>query len=153
MSQENVKLHYRALDAVNRHDIEALIALMDDEVEAVSALVAIEGGYHGHDGMRIWWENLLEAFPDFATEVVEVQDHGDVTVAEIRNRGHGADSNAPFVQTLWHAVRWRHGSCAWWATLRTHAEALEAAGLSQQDAHADRPGMGAAGFEPATSRV
>jgi ketosteroid isomerase-like protein len=131
MSQENLELHLRALDAVNRRDLPALLALMDDDVEAASALVAIEGGYHGHDGMRVWWRALLEAFPDFAIEVLEVRDHGDVTVAAIRNRGHGADSEAPFEQRFWHAVRWQHGSCVWWATLPTHAEALEAVGLSE----------------------
>ena len=36
MSQENVELAYRAYDAVNRRDLDGLLALMDDGVEAVS---------------------------------------------------------------------------------------------------------------------
>jgi ketosteroid isomerase-like protein len=130
MAQEHVELHVRTLDAFNRRDLGAVLALMDPDVEVVSALVAIEGGYHGHDGFRTWWENLLEAFPDFTVEVVEVRDHGDVTVAALRNRGHGADSDTPFEQMVWHAMRWRRGTCTWWRTSQTHAEALEAAGLS-----------------------
>jgi hypothetical protein len=35
MSEENVELHYRSIDAVNRRDLEAFLALMDVGVEAV----------------------------------------------------------------------------------------------------------------------
>jgi len=37
MSQENVELHYRSIDAVNRRDLAAFLALMDRDVEAVPA--------------------------------------------------------------------------------------------------------------------
>jgi hypothetical protein len=26
----------------------------------------MEGGYHGHEGIRRWWNNLLDAIPDYA---------------------------------------------------------------------------------------
>ena len=39
-------------------------------------LVAMEGDYHGHAGTRRFWESLLDGFPDFAIEVVEVRDFG-----------------------------------------------------------------------------
>ena len=52
MSLENVELTYRAFDAFNRRDFDALLALMDDDVESVSRLVPMEGRYHGHEGMR-----------------------------------------------------------------------------------------------------
>src|SRR5213592_308198 len=106
---KNVELHYRAVDAVNRRDLDSLLAL----------------------GMRVWWKTLLEAFPDFTIEVSAVRDHGDVTVAALHNRGHGADSDAPFEQMTWQAVRWRRGMCIWWCTVQSQAEALEAVGLSE----------------------
>ena len=52
MSQENVELAYRVVDAFNRRDLDAYLAVMDDDVEIVSLLAAMEGGYHGHDGLR-----------------------------------------------------------------------------------------------------
>ncbi len=70
MSQENVELHRRSIDAVNRRDQEAFLALMDRDVEAVSRILAVEGGLHGHDGIRQWWDNWFEAFPDYKIEVV-----------------------------------------------------------------------------------
>jgi hypothetical protein len=33
MSQENVELHYQVIDAFNRRDLGAYLALMDSEVE------------------------------------------------------------------------------------------------------------------------
>ena len=41
----------------------------------------MEGRYHGHDGIRRWWENLLDTFPDFTIEVIEVRDLGNLTIA------------------------------------------------------------------------
>jgi hypothetical protein len=61
MSQENVELALRAYDAFNRRDWDAFVALMDDDVEIVTRIAAIEGGRHGQDGMRRWWENMLTA--------------------------------------------------------------------------------------------
>jgi hypothetical protein len=54
MSQENVELHYRVIDAVNRRDLDAVLTVMDDDVESVSRIVAVEGGLQGHDGFRRW---------------------------------------------------------------------------------------------------
>src|SRR6185436_5296393 len=70
MSGENVELTYQAYDAFNRRDSAAFLELMDADVEALSRLAAMEGGYHGHDGIRRWWQNLLDAIPDFTFEAV-----------------------------------------------------------------------------------
>ena len=139
MSQENVELHYRALDAFNRRDLNAYLALMDDDAEAVPRSSALEGenSYRGHDGIRQWWNNQLDVFPDFSVEVVEVRDLGDVTCAAIYLRGHGAGSAAPTNQANWNMIRWRRGKCTWWRMFEAQAEALDAVGLSEQDAHAD----------------
>jgi ketosteroid isomerase-like protein len=130
MSQENVELHYRALDAMNRRDLGAFLALMDDDVEAVPRIVAMEGGLHGHDGIRRWWENWFDVFPDYDIEVLEVRDLGDSTVATLRALGHAATSNLPFEDMIWQVSRWGRGKVVWWRTFSTRDEALEAAGCA-----------------------
>ena len=107
MSQENVELTHRATDAFNRRDLGAFLALMDDDVEYVPRAVAMEGSYHGHDGIRRWWENRFGVWPDLTTQLVEVRDLGDLTVAAVHFRGQGAGSDD------------------------TRAEALDAVGLAE----------------------
>jgi ketosteroid isomerase-like protein len=131
MSQENVELGYRAIDAVNRRDLDALLELMDENVESGSRIVAMEGGLHGHDGIRQWWKSWLDAFPDYELDVVETRDRGDVLVATLRAVGHGAGSGLPVEDNIFHASRWRDRRCVWWQVFVTEAAALEAAGLSE----------------------
>jgi ketosteroid isomerase-like protein len=131
MSQENVELALRAYDAFNRRDWDDFVALMDDDVEIQTRIAAIEGARRGHDGMRGWWDTMLSAFPDYDIEVVDVRDLGDVTLASMRAVGHGAGSEVPFEDLLWHTGRWRRGKCVWWAAFPTEAEALEAVGRQE----------------------
>jgi ketosteroid isomerase-like protein len=131
MSEENVELAYRVIDAMNRRDLETFLALMDEDVEAVSRIVAVEGDLHGHDGIRRWWESWFDVFLDYKIEVVDVRDHGDVIIGALRAVGHGAGSDVPLEDTIWNASRWRRGKCVWWRVFNTANEAVEAAGLSE----------------------
>jgi len=129
MSERNVELHYRSIDAVNRRDLDSFLKLMDEDVKAVSRIVTVEGGLHGHAGVRRWWDNWLEAFPDYKLDVTQMRDLGDVTIATFSAVGHGAGSELPFEDNAWLACRWRDDKCIWWQVFRSEAEALEAAGM------------------------
>jgi ketosteroid isomerase-like protein len=137
MSQENLEVYARGIDALNRRDLDACLALMDADVEAVSGLVTIEGGYHGHDGIRRLWQGMFDIWPDFTAQIVDVRSIADLTLATLLLRGHGAGSRIPLEWTLWSVARWRRGKVTWWGNFPTRAEALEAAGLSEQDTHTD----------------
>jgi ketosteroid isomerase-like protein len=129
MSQENVELIHRALDAFNRRDLDAVLAMLHGDVEFGSRLAAMEGGFHGHEGIRRWWQTILDASPDRTIEIVEVRDLGDVTLTVARARGHGAVSHIPYEETIWSVARWRGKKAVWWGVFSTKAEALEAVGL------------------------
>jgi ketosteroid isomerase-like protein len=131
MSQENVELYRRAAEAVTDGDLDGFLALTDADVEAAPRLAPMEGGYHGHDGMRRWWESMHDAFPDFRVEVVEVRDLGDVTFAEVRGSGRGAETDTPVEQWSWHVVEWRDRKFVRWRAYETQSEALAAVGLSE----------------------
>ena len=131
MSEENVELAYRVIDAMNRRDLAAVLSLMDEDVEAVPRMVAVEGGLHGHDGIRRWWVNWFDAFPDYKIEVVDIRDHGTLIIGALRGVGHGAGSDLPLEDTPWIASRWRREKCVWWGIFNTAHEALEAAGLPE----------------------
>ncbi len=100
MSHENVELARQAYDPLNRRDLNAFLALMDAEVEAFPRIVAIESGFHRHDGIPRWWEDLIEFLPDVAIEIVAVRDLGDLTLGAVRIRGRGAGSDTPLDEAL-----------------------------------------------------
>lgn len=138
MSQENVELQHRATDAFNQRDLAVFLALMDEDVEAIPRVGAMEGGYHGHDGTRRMWTNLLDAFPDISIEFDEVRDMGEnLTLAAGRARAHGAGSDTPIEQVVWQVMRWRRGRCFWWAHFDRRADAFEAVERLKQDAPVD----------------
>ena len=129
MSQENVELARQSLDAFNRRDWAAALALWDEDAEIVAGGVVMEGDYHGHAGIRRFWENIFAAIPDFSVKVVEMRDLGDLTLGAARVRGHGAGSDTPFDEMTWGVAEWRDGKCVRWGSYATEAEALEAVGL------------------------
>ncbi len=133
MSQENVELAHRMTAAINRHDIDEVLALSDPDVEFIPRILEVEGGgsYRGHDGVRSWWENLFGVWPDFYAEVEEVRDRGDMTVARVRMSGQGIASEATTGQTSWVVNEWRDGKVIWMRNLQSEADALKAAGLSE----------------------
>jgi ketosteroid isomerase-like protein len=131
MSQANVDALREAIEAYNRHDLGGFLALMHDDVEARPRMAGVEGAYRGHDGIRRWWASAQEAFPDFGTEVFEVRDLGERTLAELRNYGRGAAGGTPVDQESWHVAEWRDGKIAWWGAYASEAEALEAAGVQE----------------------
>jgi ketosteroid isomerase-like protein len=131
MSRENVELARRAFQAFNDRDLDAVLAGLDEEVEAFPRLAAVEGGYRGHDGVRRWWAQLLDAFPDFHVEILEVRDLGDRMVLTLRLRGHGAGSDTPIDATHWQVTQLRDGKVIRWRVYTSESEALEAVGLSE----------------------
>jgi ketosteroid isomerase-like protein len=132
MSEENVELYRRGIEAFNRRDLDAFLALAHADVVGISRVLAIEGdSYRGHDGTREWWNDLLGVFPDFRIEVVWVRDAGDLTVSELQNSAHGEGSAAPLEEVVWQVSEWRDGRVVRWQIYDSEQDALEAAGLSE----------------------
>jgi hypothetical protein len=89
--------------------------------------------YRGHAGVRSWWEESFAVFPDLRAEVYEIRDFGERTFTRGRLRGQGAGSGASIERAMWLANKWRDKKAVWWSAFGSEAEALEAAGLSEQD--------------------
>jgi len=133
MTEENVELYRRGIDAFNTRDLDAFLALAHPDVAGMSRLSAMEGRSYrrGHDGTREWWTDLLGVFPDFRMEVVWVRGAGDQTVSELRLTGHGEGSAAPLEEVVWQVVEWRDGRVVRWQMYEEERDALEVAGLSE----------------------
>lgn len=131
MSEQNVELYRRGIEAFNQRDLEAFLALADPDVVGISRVLAIEAeSYRGHDGTREWWNDLLGVFPDFTIEIVRVRDAGDLTVSELRNSVHG-EGSAALAELVWQVSEWRDDRVVRWQMYENEHDALEAAGLSE----------------------
>jgi ketosteroid isomerase-like protein len=129
MSEENVEIYHRGIDAFNRRDLGVFLELAAPDIEFVPYQLAVEGGdaYRGHSGVREWWENVAATIPNLRVDVEEIRDLGAVLFVKGRLRGTGAGSGAPFERELWQAVDFRDGRLVWWAAYMSEEEALAAA--------------------------
>jgi ketosteroid isomerase-like protein len=133
MSQENVDLSKRVLDAWNRRDVEATIALADPELVWHPVLEeTIEGQpYLGHPGLRQYFEDLAEQGVESQGELSEYRDLGDRVLGLGRlsfKSAHGVELPDAEVACMWS---WRDSKCVEAQTWLSDGQALEAAGLSE----------------------
>ena len=79
MSQENLEMSRLMTDAFNRRDVEAVVALWDDEgvwYPAIEASVEGSRTYRGHAGMRQYFKDLAELARGYA-EFSKLDDLGN----------------------------------------------------------------------------
>ena len=126
MSQENVELLRLGFDVWNRHDLDTALAGSHADVEITPIRGPAATTYRGHEGMRRFWDDIIDTFPDFRTEVVEARDLGDFVLGIVRIRGQGAGSEVSSEQTVWFASAWRDQKLRWYCAFEGEADALEA---------------------------
>jgi ketosteroid isomerase-like protein len=137
MSQENVEIVRASNEAWNSGDMDALRELYHPDV-IVRPLEGWPepGPYVGRDAVMRQWEDQRETWDADAVEVigdyVDTADHV-VVRGTWRGAGHGPDANFEFTAVFTVRQGKIFGIEFFW----DHAEALEAVGLSEQDAHAD----------------
>jgi ketosteroid isomerase-like protein len=97
VSEENVAVVLKLLDAFDRRDAETAYSLIHPEVvwdaEAVRDYVPdLAGTYHGHAGVRQYWGEWLPAWREIAFEVQGIHHRGDdvVVLIEQRQTGHAS---------------------------------------------------------------
>ncbi len=107
MSRENVEMVRRALDSVNRGDVDAAL---EDAVENVkldwsNSIGPLRGIYEGKERARELWSSFLEAFDGVQwdpEEIIDVDESRVIVVNHVRMRGRGSgvDVEAVGIQ-LW----------------------------------------------------
>jgi ketosteroid isomerase-like protein len=138
MSQENIELARKGYEAFAQRDFDAMLALMDPDIEAHNPPEVPEAGVHrGHEAVRRDFEETLDLFEDFSVEVEKYFDAGDEVVVFLRYRGRPRGSTADVAAALAHVWTIRAGKAICLRQLFDRAAALKAVGLSEQDAHAE----------------
>jgi ketosteroid isomerase-like protein len=135
MSEENVEVFKRVLEAYGRHDDAALLELFDPAVELHPALLVKFGGsgssYQGHSGTREWLRDTEEAFSERSIQIAEVRDLGERLVVIGTTHFVGRTSGAAIESPLAFVVDFRDAKVLRFWSYLDRDEALKAAGLSE----------------------
>jgi ketosteroid isomerase-like protein len=139
MSQENVEIVKRFWEAWERRDLEEVFAAYDPAIVWVTHGGPIDqsGAYLGYDGVRRAWGDWMASFEGVENHAETFIDAGDCVVVSWRMSGLGKKSQAPVDISGWSIHTLRNGLLIRIDVFDTKAEAFEALGLSEQDAHAD----------------
>jgi ketosteroid isomerase-like protein len=133
MSQENVELVRKSIDAWNRRDRETLMSYTTSDVEwdAAGPAAVEQPLYTGRDELARGTEALWETWEEFRLREREVRDLGESVLWMGRMALKGRASHAELDQEF--AIRFsvREGEIARGKAFLSVREALEAAGLSE----------------------
>jgi ketosteroid isomerase-like protein len=136
MSQENVEAIRRGIEAWNADDLDAFLAELDPEVEWHPSIEpALEGGettWRGLDSARKAWDDYRGgAWERLTIRVQEIRDLGESVLILSHIDLTARTTGLEFHQEVGQLMTFRDGKVHRSQDFLSHAEALEAAGLSE----------------------
>ncbi len=129
LSQENVEIVLRHIDAYNRRDLDAVLAgLSEDFVADWSRSGGLDGGVrHGRGDSMAFFQSTWEAFDPLRMTIEHVVDAGEHVVVDFSMHGRaritGLELSGPTAAQVWTV---RDGLIAAATMYQTRDEALEA---------------------------
>ncbi len=138
MSQENVEIVSAAFDAYFRGEMESVLRLIDPEIVVMQRSEMPDArtrrGRAGViEAIALW----PEQWDDYELKIVQMVDADDHVVVRTHQRGRGKGSGVEVEDEIWFVFGFRNRKIAEWRMFGAEREALEAAGLLENDAHAD----------------
>jgi ketosteroid isomerase-like protein len=135
MSEENVEAVLQGIEALNRRDVDAFVALVSPDVEWEDSVFWSEHAriYTGEAELREWFNQVvLEPWESVHFEVEEIAETGDDRVffgglLTTRGKGSGVETQV----RGWSVVWITNGKTTRRQVFLDRAEALEAAGLEE----------------------
>ena len=130
MSQENVEIVRRAIDAFNRG--EDALDLLDPEIEWTTTGIFVEPHtYRGHEDVRQYLGALADDFEGVHVEPDELIAAGDHVIVPARLTGRGRLSGVPVGLNVTLLYSLRGGKIVRIRNYAENAQALEALGLRE----------------------
>ena len=132
MSQENLDVMRKAMEAFNRRDGQTINALLSANAEIVPVRAAVEGTvYRGNEAGEEYCRAVDAAWENLRWELDEMHHDGDWVLAVGWIRGVGRGSGAAIDARAGWVAHVRDGLITRFQTYADRAEALEAVGLSE----------------------
>ena len=131
MSQENVEIAQRIIEAFNRRDLKTWLVLLrsDAEIDWSRSRAPHKGVYRGQDGLRAFWDVWL-TFDWGEIETYDVTEAGSEVVVPNTTTFRGREG-IEVVATCAFVFTVEDGQISRWRMFQERAEALEAAGLRE----------------------
>ena len=134
MSKENSEIVLQLIEAVNRRDVDAFVALVSPDVEWEDSSFWSEPAriYRGRGELREWFNQIVEPWESLHFEVEEITEatHDRVflgTLLTTRGKGSGVETQL----RAWGAIWIANGKITRRHVFLDRDEALEAAGLRE----------------------
>ena len=132
MSQENVEVVRRVVEAFNRDNPEAALAWLAPDLEWHDLPDLPDAEVHyGHTGFLRAFKQFFGELEDYSIKVDEIIDHDEQIVLCPRIIGRGRGSRARFEQRVFGVLTVRNRTVVRAVWFRTRMEVLEAVGLSE----------------------
>ena len=134
MSQENVdavRSMYAGFSELVRDGGVASYVCEHYDPDCVYRPIEEQGAIHGRDALVRWIERWLEAWEEYADEIDEIDEAGDLVFAAVWVHGRGRGSGLEISQRIFHVFEMRDNRILRLDEHLNRREALEAAGLSE----------------------
>jgi ketosteroid isomerase-like protein len=132
MSEKNVEIVRRALEALDRRDLSSWLRLCDEDGEVVPTRDWPEPGVRGAEAAFNWYVQIFDGLQGFRAADTEFIDAGaDKVLLQYRMDLRGRGSGAEVEWRRWCVITMREGRLLRGEWFLDRAEALEAAGLSE----------------------
>ena len=136
MSEETIGTAQRHTEAWNRGDLKTWLALFhpDAELDWSRSRGPLKGVYRGHRELETFWNEFWSTFVEALVEAHGFTDAGSEVVVSNTAHMQGRDGIEVVARSaLVYTVE--NGQITRLRLFQEQAEALEAVGLSEQDAH------------------
>jgi ketosteroid isomerase-like protein len=142
MSQENVEIVRDYFETVNGGDFARAMRYYVDDVELVvpggTGGFLEAGRFTGKDAVGLWFGNWFRAFQrGYRFDLDEIRAVGEAVFVLARHEGRGKASGAEVCMSTAYLFRVAGGQIGKIELFVDRRSALEAVGLSEQDAQAD----------------
>jgi ketosteroid isomerase-like protein len=134
MSQENLEIAKRVIDAFNRRDLDAIFACVNPDIEWLPAMPVTSGGraLRGREGIESYVREVSDTWEEYRVVAQDFRDLGDDEVLVLsRIEGRGAGSGGLVDAAMGQIFDLRGGKISRVRTYLDHGEALSAAGLAE----------------------
>jgi ketosteroid isomerase-like protein len=127
MERRNVEVVREIIDALNRGDVDGLLARLDPEFEWRPLETSpVAGVYRGRDEVRAYVEDWLNTFDDVRLELEEATETDDHVVVAVYGVGRGRTSGLELGNRFCQLWTLRNGAAVRMQEYPTREAALEA---------------------------